>query len=173
MRAVVQRVSEASVRIIEHAANPLENASENSEGKTGAADESTRIVGRIGRGFLILVGVHIEDVEADARSLAEKIAHLRVWEDEHGKLNRSLLSVVGSALVVSNFTLYADCRKGRRPSFTEAAKGERAHALYHALGTHLAAQGVPVQWGEFGAQMQVALVNDGPITLLLDSRKAF
>ncbi len=173
MRAVVQRVSEASVAIVERAPTPLENISEESEGKTGAADESTRIAGRIGRGFLVLVGVHVEDAEADAHSLAEKIAHLRVWEDEHGKLNRSLLEVAGSALVVSNFTLYADCRKGRRPSFTEAAKGEHAHALYHTFGSHLAALGVPVQWGEFGAQMQVALVNDGPITLLLDSRKAF
>ncbi len=173
MRAVVQRVSEASVTIVERAPTPLENASEETEGKAGTTDESMRVAGRIGQGFLILVGVHVEDAQADAHSLAEKIAHLRVWEDEHGKLNRSLLEVAGSALVVSNFTLYADCRKGRRPSLTEAASGERAYALYQAFGTHLTAQGVPVQWGEFGAQMQVALVNDGPITLLLDSRKAF
>ena len=177
MRAVVQRVSEASVTVVYRAvispANALKNTSGESEGKPAAASESSRITGRIGAGFLVLVGVHTDDTEADARLLAEKIAHLRVWEDENGKLNRSLLDVAGSALVVSNFTLYGDCRKGRRPSFTDAAKGEHARALYETFGHLLAAQGVGVEWGEFGADMQVALVNNGPVTLLLDSRKQF
>lgn len=151
MRAVVQRVKEASVTVV--------------------AGKETRLAGHIGAGFLVLVGVHMEDTETDARSLAEKIANLRVLEDENGKLNLSLLDTSQSALVVSNFTLYGDCRKGRRPSFAEAAKGEQAEMLYRAFGTALAAQGVAVQYGEFGADMQVSLVNDGPVTLLLDSRR--
>ena len=153
MRAVVQRVLEASVMIIE--------------------EEEKRLAGSIGPGFLVLIGVREDDTEDEARSLAEKIAHLRVLEDENGKLNLSLLDTAQEALVVSNFTLYGDCRKGRRPGFTEAARGERAASLYRAFGNALAEQGVSVQWGEFGATMQVALVNDGPITLLLDSRKGF
>ncbi len=153
MRAVVQRVSEASVTVVE--------------------GEQTREVGRIGAGFAVLVGVRADDTEADARALADKVANLRVLEDADGKLNLSLLDKAQSALVVSNFTLYGDCRKGRRPSFVEAGKGEQAEHLYRAFGGMLADLGVPVQWGEFGAEMRLALVNDGPVTLLLDSRKEF
>lgn len=153
MKAVVQRVSQASVRVVE-------------------GDECWE-VGAIASGLMILLGVHVEDSEADARSLADKIAHLRVCEDGEGKLNLSLLETRGGALVVSNFTLYGDCRKGRRPSFTEAASGPLAERLYLTFGAALEALGVPVQYGVFGAQMQVALVNDGPVTLLVDSRRAF
>lgn len=153
MRAVVQRVSRAAVRVIE--------------------EGNAREAGAIGNGLLVLVGVSGEDAEADARYLAEKVAGLRIFEDEEGKLNRSLLETGGSALVVSNFTLYGDCRKGRRPSFTEAASGTLANELYQKFGQALAAQGVPVEYGEFGAQMEVELLNDGPITLLLDSRRNF
>ncbi|HLV81069.1 MAG TPA: D-aminoacyl-tRNA deacylase [Chthonomonadaceae bacterium] len=153
MRAVVQRVRQASVRIVEEA--------------------GLREIGAIGEGFLVLMGVRQDDTDADARALAEKIANLRVFEDDQGKLNRSLLEQGGSALVVSNFTLYGDCRKGRRPSFTEAAAGPLAEQGYRAFGAALAGLGVPVQYGAFGAQMEVALVNDGPVTLLLDSRRVF
>src|SRR5438093_1337723 len=110
MRAVVQRVSRAAVRVVE--------------------GEITGEVGAIGMGFLVLVGVRTDDTEEDTRFLADKVANLRVFEDEEGKLNRSLVEVGGSALVVSNFTLYGDCRKGRRPSFTEAAPGAQADTLY-------------------------------------------
>lgn len=153
MRVVVQRVLEASISVVE--------------------GEVRRETGRIGAGFLVLVGVHVDDTEDDARALADKIANLRVLADADGKLNLSLLDKGQSALVVSNFTLYGDCRKGRRPSFVEAARGEQAERLYRAFGAFLAGFGVEVQWGEFGAEMQVALVNDGPVTLLLDSRKEF
>jgi D-aminoacyl-tRNA deacylase len=153
MRAVIQRVARASVRVVE----------------VGAEREA----GKIGIGFLVLVGVRTDDTEADARFLAEKVANLRVFEDEEGKLNRSLVDVGGSALVVSNFTLYGDCRKGRRPSFTEAAPGALAEVLYRKFGELLAAQSVPVEYGAFGAMMEVDLVNAGPITLLLDSRREF
>jgi len=132
MRAVVQRVLQAKVEAIEN----------------GERQE----VGAIGRGFLVLVGVRTDDTDADARALADKITGLRVFEDEDGKLNRSLLETGGGALVVSNFTLYGDCRKGRRPSFTEAASGPLAERLYLAFGALLAAQGVPVQYGRFGAR---------------------
>jgi D-tyrosyl-tRNA(Tyr) deacylase len=153
MRAVVQRVLRAEVSVVE--------------------GEARREVGRIGNGLLILVGVRTDDTEADARALADKIAGLRILEDEAGRLNLSLLETGGSALVVSNFTLYGDCRKGRRPSFTEAAPGPLAQSLYESFGSALQAQGVPVQYGAFGAEMQVMLVNDGPVTLLLDSRRIF
>lgn len=135
--------------------------------------ENRRTVGTIGGGLLVLVGVATEDTDADARMLADKIAGLRVFQDEDGKMNLSLLDTGGAALVVSNFTLFGDCRKGRRPSFTAAAPGAQAEALYRQFGQALAAQGVPVQYGEFGAHMEVPLVNDGPVTLLLDSRKLF
>jgi D-aminoacyl-tRNA deacylase len=153
MRAVVQRVSRAAVRVVE--------------------GEATGEVGAIGMGFLVLVGVRIDDTEEDARFLAEKVANLRIFEDEEGKLNRSLVEVGGSALVVSNFTLYGDCRKGRRPSFTEAAPGPRADALYRYFGNLLSEKGVPVEYGSFGNMMEVELINAGPITLLLDSRRGF
>jgi D-tyrosyl-tRNA(Tyr) deacylase len=153
MRAVVQRVSRACVRVVDN-----------------AEPETT---GAIGGGFLVLVGVRIDDTDADARALADKISNLRVFKDAEGKLNLSLLDMGGEALVVSNFTLYGDCRKGRRPSFTEAAGGPQAETLYFAFGDALAASGVPVQYGRFGAHMEIEMVNDGPVTLLLDSRKAF
>ncbi len=153
MRAIVQRVAGASVSVRQ--------------------DGETKIVGAIEAGFLVLVGVRTDDTLEDARALADKIATLRVLEDGDGKLNLSLLDTGGSALVVSNFTLYGDCRKGRRPSFTDAAPGPLAETLYQAFGQALAERGVPVQYGAFGAEMQVALVNDGPITLLLDSRREF
>ncbi len=153
MRAVVQRVLRASVSVVEAG--------------------TTREVGAVAQGFLVLVGVRSDDTEEDARYLADKIANLRVFEDEAGKLNRSLLEIGGGALVVSNFTLYGDCRKGRRPSFTEAAPGPQAETLYRHFGSALISQGVPVQYGAFGAEMQIALLNDGPVTLLLDSRRAF
>lgn len=153
MRIVVQRVSEAEVRVVE------------------ASGE--RLVGATGRGFLILVGVKTDDTTADALYLAEKAANLRVFEDSDGKLNLSLLEVGGSALVVSNFTLYGDCRKGRRPGFTNAASGEVAESLYRAFGARLQELGIPVQYGSFGNEMRVHLVNEGPVTLLLDSRKEF
>ncbi len=149
MRTVVQRVAEAWVVV---------NGQE---------------VARIGKGFLVLLGVGREDSEEDAEYLAAKVAHLRVFEDEEGKLNRSLLEVNGAALVVSNFTLYGDCRKGRRPSFTDAAAPEQAERLYRRFCEALSRQGVTVQTGVFQAHMQVGLVNDGPVTLLLDSKRQF
>src|SRR5690348_9567272 len=149
MRAVVQRVTEARVVV---------------EG---------RVVGETGAGFLVLVAVRQNDGSADADYIADKIANLRVFEDEAGRLNRSLLDTGGGALIVSQFTLYGDARKGRRPSFTEAAGGDAARALYESVCEKVAAQGVQVARGEFGAEMKVSLVNDGPVTLLLDSRRLF
>jgi len=149
MRAVIQRVSCAHVTVFE--------------------DGQLRETARIGRGFLILLGVRTDDTEQDARWLAEKIAALRVFEDADGKLNLSLTDVSGSALVVSNFTLYGDCRKGRRPGFSQAAAGSEARALYECFGRLLADRDVPVQYGAFGATMQVALENDGPVTLVIDT----
>jgi D-tyrosyl-tRNA(Tyr) deacylase len=145
MRLVLQRVSEASVRV---------------GGYT---------VGSIGRGFLVLVGVGRGDGPEQACLLASKVANLRVFEDEHGKSNLSLLDVQGAALVVSQFTLLADCRKGRRPSFTDAADPGPAAVLVERFRTEIEALGVPTASGEFGAHMVVGLVNDGPFTVLLDS----
>ncbi|MFA0751266.1 MAG: hypothetical protein SLRJCFUN_001669 [Candidatus Fervidibacter sp.] len=149
MRAVVQRVAEAWVTV---------NGQE---------------VARIGQGLLVLLGVGREDTDEDADYLATKVANLRIFEDAEGKLNRCLLEVGGAALVVSNFTLYGDCRKGRRPSFTDAAPPEQAERLYHKFCEALKRQGVAVQTGVFQAHMQVGLVNDGPVTLLLDSKRQF
>ena len=149
MRAVVQRVSSASVTV---------------EGD---------VVGQIERGFLVLLGVGTEDGEADAVSLAEKIAGLRVFEDDNGKMNLSLKEVDGRMLVVSQFTLFGDCRKGRRPSFVEAARPEKAESLYECFVAEVLGQGISVETGRFQTHMDVQLVNDGPVTLLLDSRKAF
>ncbi|RIK42210.1 MAG: D-tyrosyl-tRNA(Tyr) deacylase [Chloroflexi bacterium] len=145
MRAVVQRVSSASVSV------------------------DGQIHSTIGSGFLILLGITHDDGEAEARFLARKIASLRVFEDADGKLNLSLAETGGAALVVSQFTLYADMRKGRRPSFTEAARPEQAQPLYERFCQLLAAENVPVQQGVFGAHMHVALVNDGPVTIWLDT----
>ena len=145
MRAVVQRVSEASVTV---------------DGRT---------VGAIGRGFLVLLGVTHVDGEAEAVWLARKIAGLRIFEDEAGKFNRSLADEDGAVLVVSQFTLYGDARKGRRPSFTEAARPEHAEPLCDRFAHLLRAEGIAVETGIFGAVMAVHLVNDGPVTLLLDT----
>ncbi|MBQ9422169.1 MAG: D-tyrosyl-tRNA(Tyr) deacylase [Pyramidobacter sp.] len=145
MRAVVQRVSSASV---------------DSEGvRTGA----------IGAGFCVLLGVTHTDTDADAKWLAEKIAGLRVFEDGEGKLNRSLLDVGGEMLVVSQFTLYGDCRRGKRPSFSEAARPELANGLYEKFVEYVKQTGVSVQTGVFQTMMAVSLVNDGPVTLIIDT----
>jgi D-tyrosyl-tRNA(Tyr) deacylase len=153
MRAVVQRVRQARVSIEGHPA------------KRGMAE--------IARGFLCLLGVGREDREADADYLAAKIPQLRVFEDAEGKFNRSLLDIGGEILVVSQFTLFGDCRKGRRPSFTDAAEPQRAQELYHRFVAKLKENQITVATGEFQAHMAVELVNDGPVTLLLDSKKLF
>jgi D-tyrosyl-tRNA(Tyr) deacylase len=145
VRAVVQRVSEASVRV------------------------ETEVIGRIGRGLLVLLGVSTTDTEKDVDYLSEKVVHLRIFEDSGGKLNRSLLEVGGEMLVVSQFTLLGDCRKGRRPSFTAAAEPGHAARLYEHFVRQTARRGVPVQTGRFQALMAVSLVNDGPVTLIVDS----
>ena len=145
MRAVVQKVSAASVSV-DH-----------------------EVVSRIGRGLLILLGVAKTDTESQADYLSAKIAHLRIFEDLDGKLNKSLLDVGGEMLVVSQFTLLGDCRKGRRPSFTEAADPDHAVRLYERFVRQTAQLGIPVQTGRFQALMEVSLVNDGPVTLIIDS----
>ena len=149
MRAVVQRVSEASVSV------------------------DGEIVSRIGKGLLILLGVGADDTESDAEYLADKIANLRIFEDEKGKMNLSVLDVGGEAMVVSQFTLYGDCRKGRRPSFTQAARPDKAQALYSYFILRLREEGVPTREGVFQAHMKVNLTNEGPVTILLDSGKSF
>jgi D-tyrosyl-tRNA(Tyr) deacylase len=149
MRAVLQRVSEARVRV------------------NGA------IVGEIGPGLLVLLGVGQGDSAADARLLAEKTAGLRIFEDTQGKMNLSVEETGGAVLVVSQFTLYGDCRQGRRPGFSAAAPPEMADALYRQFVDGLQKRGLPVATGIFQAEMAVELVNDGPVTLLLDSRKEF
>ena len=149
MRAVIQRVTQAEVRV---------------------ADE---IVGAIGRGFLVLLGVGVGDTRDDVILLAQKVIGLRVFEDEAGKMNLALADVGGAVLAVSQFTLYGDCRKGRRPSFIEAAPPELAKRLYEEFIAELRGQGISVATGRFQADMQVSLTNDGPVTLLLDSRKGF
>jgi D-tyrosyl-tRNA(Tyr) deacylase len=145
MRAVVQRVSRARVTV---------------------GEETT---GAIGPGLLVLLGVATTDTPEQARWLADKVVGLRLFNDADGKMNRSLLDVGGSALVVSQFTLYGDCRKGRRPSFIGAAGPDLAVPLYEAFVNAVRAQGVPTATGRFGAMMQVELVNDGPVTLIVDT----
>lgn len=149
MRAVLQRVSSAQVTV---------------------ADE---VVGRIGRGFLVLLGVAVGDSEEDARYLAEKIARLRIFEDEAGKMNLSLQEVGGELLAVSQFTLLADCRQGRRPGFSAAAPPALAKALYEGFVAMVRQRGLAVATGIFQAEMAVQLVNEGPVTILLDSKKEF
>lgn len=149
MRAVVQRVVEASVMV------------------------GNETVGAIGPGLLVLLGVDQQDTETDAQYLAEKTAQLRIFSDAAGKFNCSLEEVQGAVLVISQFTLYGDCRKGRRPSFTQAARPETAIPLYERMVELLRERGMRVQTGRFGAHMQVHLINDGPVTLLLDSRRLF
>jgi D-tyrosyl-tRNA(Tyr) deacylase len=149
MRAVVQRVSEARVSV---------------------GDET---LGVIERGFLVLVGVAVSDTHDDAVSLARKIVSLRVFEDDLGKMNQSLGDVGGSLLVVSQFTLLGDCRKGRRPSFDQAARPDLARDLYEVFVATARELGVPTETGRFQEHMRVELANDGPVTLLLDSRREF
>ncbi len=149
MRAVVQRVAEASVTV------------------------ETRVVGRIGAGLLVLVGVGQGDAETDADYLAEKIPNLRIFADAAGQMNRSVIEVSGAVLVVSQFTLYGDSRRGRRPGYSDAAAPEEANRLYEYFVGRVRATGLPVETGAFRAMMEVALVNQGPVTLLLDSRKGF
>lgn len=132
-----------------------------------------RVTGRIEAGLMVLLGVGIADDAADATWTAEKIANLRIFVDEAGLMNRSLLDTGGSVLLVSQFTLHGDARKGRRPSFISAAKEPLASELYEATGSALAALGVHVEYGEFGADMHVELINDGPVTILLDSDRTF
>jgi D-tyrosyl-tRNA(Tyr) deacylase len=140
---------------------------------TRVADASVRIEGEvvaeIGRGLLVLLGVADGDGDSDAETLARKVADLRIFPDEHRPLNRSVLDVDGAVLAVSQFTLLADTRKGRRPSFVKAARPEVAEPLCHAFVEALRARGLPVQTGRFGATMQVASVNDGPVTVLLST----
>lgn len=149
MRAVLQRVLKSTVTV-----------------------EDTR-VGAIGPGLLVLLGVGPEDTVQDAEYLAEKTANLRIFEDADGKMNRSLLETDGAALVVSQFTLYGDCRKGRRPSFTGAAPPDVGERLYEVYCQMLLERGIRVERGRFGAHMQVELTNDGPVTILLDSKRLF
>ena len=149
MRAVIQRVLQAEVHV---------------------KNES---VGKIDKGLLIYLSVGKGDTLKDAEFMAEKLANLRIFADEAGKMNRSVLDVGGAILLVSNFTLHGDCRKGRRPGFDAAAEPELAEQLYEKVGELIAGQGVAVEKGVFGAYMQVSSVNDGPVTFLLDSSRLF
>lgn len=149
MRAVVQRVKGGTVAV---------------EGK---------VVSRIGKGLVVFLGVGRDDREADGRYLAEKIVNLRIFEDEAGKMNLSLKEVAGEILAVSQFTLYGDCRQGRRPSFTEAAPPKEAQVLYELFVENCREQGVTVATGVFQTEMLVSMENDGPVTILLDSKKLF
>ena len=149
MRCVVQRVTSSSVTV---------------NGETSGA---------IGAGLMVLIGVSVDDTEADLRYMAEKVPNLRIFDDENGVMNRSVLDVGGSILAVSQFTLYGDARGGRRPSYIRAAKPDKADALYEQLIARWREKGVHVETGVFRTDMMVALVNDGPVTILLDSEKAF
>ena len=139
--------------------------------KHARVDIAGQTVGEIGQGFLILLGVGPEDTEEKCRYLAEKALGLRVFEDENGKMNKSLADVGGQVLVVSQFTLYGNCRKGRRPSFTEAASPDLGNRLYEQFLKDCEALGYPPQHGRFGADMQVESINDGPVTLWLDTQQ--
>jgi D-aminoacyl-tRNA deacylase len=129
------------------------------------------VVGAIGHGLVLLVGVTHSDTLEDVAFIADKIAHLRIFEDEAGKMNLSVLDVGGDILSVSQFTLYGDCRKGRRPNFMEAAKPDHALPLYEALNEALRQKGIRVETGKFGAMMEVELINDGPVTLIVESKE--
>lgn len=149
MRAVVQRVSRASVQV---------------EGG---------VIGTVAKGFAVLLGVAEGDTAEDADYLAHKIVDLRVFEDDAGKMNRSIAEAGGAVLAISQFTLLGDCRKGRRPSFTDASRPELAATLFDHFVAAVRSRGVSVETGQFGAHMRVELVNDGPVTLLLDSKRVF
>jgi D-tyrosyl-tRNA(Tyr) deacylase len=149
MRAVVQRVSQARVRV------------------------GDATVGEIGEGLLVLLSVGVDDDAADARSMAEKIAGLRIFPDDAGLMNRSIMQTRGAVLLVSQFTLHGDVRRGRRPSFVTAAKEPLARRLYELAGHTLETMGVSLAYGEFGASMDVELVNSGPVTILLDTKRTF
>jgi D-tyrosyl-tRNA(Tyr) deacylase len=149
VRAVIQRVSRARVTV------------------------GARVTGEIGAGLLALVSVGVDDDDGDARALAEKLAGLRVFSDAEGLMNRSVIEAGGSVLLVSQFTLHGDVRRGRRPSFIAAAKEPLARRLYELVGAELETANLPVRYGEFGAHMQVELVNDGPVTILIDTKRAF
>lgn len=149
MRAVIQRVQSASVKV------------------------GGELVSEIGAGLLIFLGIAHDDTETELEYIANKVANLRIFEDADGKMNCSLLDTGGSALVVSQFTLYGDCRKGRHPSFIDAARPEAANALYEQFITALKQLNIPTQGGSFQAMMDVQLINDGPVTILLDSDKQF
>lgn len=149
MRAVIQRVLASEVLVEENR------------------------VGKIGKGFNVLVGIKDDDTEEDMKYILEKIKGLRVFEDSEGKMNLSLQEVGGEILLISQFTLYGDARKGRRPSFIQAAKGEDAERMYQQMIHHLRESGYTVETGVFGAEMKVLIENDGPVTILLDSRKTF
>ncbi|MBN2315143.1 MAG: D-tyrosyl-tRNA(Tyr) deacylase [Sedimentisphaerales bacterium] len=149
MRFVCQRVLEAEVKVNE------------------------KSVGKIDRGLLVFLGVGKGDTEADAQFMSDKLVNLRIFPDEAGKMNRSVQDIGGSILLISQFTLYGDCRKGRRPGFDAAAVPELAESLYEKVIALVAEQGVPVKKGVFGAYMQITSLNDGPVTFLLDSSKLF
>jgi D-tyrosyl-tRNA(Tyr) deacylase len=149
MRAVVQRVDRASVKV------------------------DDEITGEIGRGLLVLLGVAQDDAESDADYLAEKIAGLRIFEDDAGKMNLSVMDIAGAVLAVSQFTLYGDARRGKRPSFDAAARPERARELYEYFVNRIRAAGLRCETGRFQAMMEVSLVNSGPVTILVDSKKTF
>lgn len=149
MRAVIQRTTRASVTI---------------DGKT---------TGSIGPGLVVLLGIHPEDGAKEIRWMADKIINLRIFEDDEGKMNRSLADTGGEMLIVSQFTLYGDCRKGRRPGYSSAAPPDIAEPLYHTFVEEITSRGIPAATGTFQAAMEVTLVNDGPVTLLLDSQKTF
>ncbi|NLK64088.1 MAG: D-tyrosyl-tRNA(Tyr) deacylase [Tissierellia bacterium] len=149
MRAVVQRVISASVKV------------------------EDKIIGKIDRGILLLLGVEETDEEKDLEYMCDKIPNLRIFEDENGKMNKSLQDVEGSILVISQFTLLGDARKGRRPSFTDAAKPEKAIPMYEKFIACMKEKNIITEAGEFGADMKVELINDGPVTILLDSKRVF
>ena len=149
MRAVVQRVSASSVSV------------------------DSEVVGKIDKGLMVLLGVTHDDTQEDVKYLVEKISNLRIFEDDQDKMNLSLLDVGGELLAISQFTLYGDCRKGRRPNFTQAAKPDIANDLYEKFVGQAKVLGINVQTGSFGAHMIVDIVNDGPVTMIIDSKKNF